>query len=103
MSEILKPNGFSVSNLAIQKSSLLSSVFVINSFGMFVFSSFSMMVTLACWVKSCPTDLKCLSIRMELSHLACVLWLFSRRLNDVSHLPTYGLKRHKMHSMRYIT
>ena len=45
----------------------------------FVFSSFSMMVTLACLVKSCPVNLKCLSTRMELSHFACVLWVFSLR------------------------
>ena len=55
-----------------------------------------MMVTLVCLVKLCSADLKCLSTRMELSHFACVLWVFILRLNIVSHLPTYGLKCHKM-------
>ena len=63
----------------------------------------AVMNTLACLVKSCPTDLKCLSTRMELSHFECVLWVFSLRLNIVSHFPTYSLKWHKMHSMRYTT
>ena len=101
--EMLKPKGVSVSSLIIQKSSLLSSVLVISSFDIFVFSSFSMIVTLACLVKSCPADLKCVSTRIELSQLACVLCVFSLRLNVVSHFSTYGLKRHKVHFMRYIT
>ena len=92
-----------MSNLIIQKSSLLSSVLVFNSLDIFFFSSFSMMVTLACLVKSCPVDLKCLSTRMDLSLLAWFLWVFSLKLNIVSHFPTYGLKWHKMHSMRYMT
>ena len=92
-----------MSSLLIQKSSLLSNGLVINSFDIFVFSSFSMMVALACLVKSCPAALKYVSTRIELSHLACVLCVFSFRLNVVSHFPTYGLKRHKVHSMRYLT
>ena len=57
--EMLKPNGVGVSNLIIQKSSLLSDVLVISPLDIFVFfSSFSMMVTLAC-LKSCPADFKC--------------------------------------------
>ena len=69
----------------------------------FVFSNFSMMVTLACLVKSCLDDLKCLSTTMELSQFACVLWGSSIRINIVSHFPTYGLEWHKMQSMRYMT
>ena len=49
--EMLKPKGVSVPSLIIQKSSLISSVLVISSFDIFVFSSFSIMVTLACLVR----------------------------------------------------
>ena len=101
--EMVKPNGVNVSNLIIQKSSLLSSVLVVRPLNMFFFFwSFAMMVTLAC-LKSCPADLKCFSTSMELSHFVCVLWVFILRLNIVSHFPTYDLKWHKMHSMRYMT
>ena len=53
------------------------------------------MVTLACFVKSCPADLKSLSTRMELSHFTCVLCVFSLILNIVSHFPMYDLKWQK--------
>ena len=95
----LSPNGTSVFSFWIQKFSLITNISRSVSLEPCKFTSLSMMMNLACLLKSCLLSWKCLQARMELGFLVSFLWLFNLRLNAVSAFPTYFIL-HNMQSIR---
>ena len=89
---------FSVST---QKYSCFFNRSVAKSLSIFILSSCSFKVNLACWLKLWLVSLKCWFACDVFCLLTFLQWLFNLMLNSVSDFPTYWI-RQILHSRRYI-